>query len=121
MIMPITLKDTKPDIKLIIVRMSVIVHAHDFPLSSPHAMTKDAIPRAIIPPLTTPAYAATSIPIIPDMVAKNEPAPIADIPEIISRIARIVTPVGRTFWSDTESNMLTLLVKSERSTFSMSH
>ena len=96
--------DGKSKTKLIIVRINVTVHAHDFPLSNPHARTKDIAPNAIvIPPIAakiapsaSPSPIIMPIPIEPIRVPKNAPNAIAITPEIISSIARIVTPVGLT-------------------------
>ena len=105
MISPIIFIDGKSKIKLIIVRIRVMVHAHDFPLSSPHAIKKDTAPRATMMPLISPITALPpksiimSIPIEPHNALKNMPIAIAIAPETISSIARIVTPIGLT-WED---------------------
>ncbi len=79
--------------------MSVNVQAHDFPCNSPQAMINETIPIAIKTPLiTTPNAPKTSVLIImADNVAKKNPPTIATIPEMISKAASIVTPVGLTF------------------------
>ena len=94
----------KSKIRLIIVRIRVMVHAHDFPLSKPHAIKKDIAPSAIMMVLTmliiaVPPKFIMSIPNEPHKTLKDMPNAIAIAPEIISSIARIVTPVGL-IWVD---------------------
>ena len=83
-----------------IVKMSVNVQAHGFPCNNPQAMINEIIPITIKTPLiTTPNAPNMSAPIIimADNVAKKNPPTIATIPEMISKAASIVTPVGLTF------------------------
>ena len=56
--------------KLIIVRIKVIVHAHAFPLSSPHAMTNETIPMGMVMLLTIIATMSDPIPSL--MVSKEQ-------------------------------------------------
>ena len=103
MISPMIFIEGKSNIKLIIVRIRVIVHAHGFPLSNPHAIKNEIAPSATMILLISPIMALPPksiiipIPIEPHNALKNIPIPIAIAPEIISSIARIVTPVGLTF------------------------
>lgn len=98
-------------IKLIIVRISVMVHAHDFPCNNPHAITNEITPIPTTTLLIVPITAASPFPIMfipiePAMVPNKTPNAMAITPEIISSIARIVTPVGLTL-VDTNSQKTT--------------
>ena len=106
------LNDDMSMTRLIIVRISVIVQAHDFPLSKPHAVKNEIKPNAIMTLPMMPNNPASSLPNIimsvptsipnpPKRVPNTTPKAIAVIPEMIWSIARIVIPVGLVFM-DTE-------------------
>ena len=91
------LKDGIDMINPIMVKIKVIVHAHVFPFSNPHAMTNPTRPRPTKTAEISPAAHPSTVPIIPPSAPINAPNPMYTTLPINSKTARIVTPVGLVF------------------------
>lgn len=84
-----------------------MVHAHDLPSSNPQAITKETRPKATKPPpINTEKPPNMSSPIMPDIEPKKKPTTIATIPDMISKTAKITTPIGLIFWEDSTRSLL---------------
>lgn len=98
-------------IMLIIDSMSVAVHAHLFPCSSPAATAKDAIPSTTRAPPKNMPIGARKMMTVP-RAAMPSPTRIKTMPLRIFRAASIVTPIGREeVEMDNGTNIRTLDIK----------